>query len=341
MEPLRRLARARLSPGQALAATALLLAALAWTLLLSAGQSRAGLHDYSVGDWLINDGGGWVRRGLAGSLIVRCAEWTGARPEALVALAKIFFFLPLYLLGAFLLLRPRPAPFLLALALLSPAVLLFPLENPAGTGRKEIAALLWAALAAVRAARSRPAPGKLGLCLVLLLLTALHDGLFFFIPSFLLLRAFLFPEETWTPRQWAMVLLPACAYMAWVVAAGPASSAQINAMILAFHGTPSDWSDGAFQFLAQGWQGALAATRAAATVRTVGAAAAGAALGALPAGLWLYADPDARRRWAALASRTSIRMLAGAAVLSQCALMALSLDWGRWLAVDLTLAALA
>ena len=340
MGRLQRLATARLSRGQALAAAGLLLLALAVVLLLCRGQSLPGVHDYSVADWLINDGGGWVRRGLAGSLIVRWCGATGARPEAVVAWAKAACFIPLYLLGVFLLLRPRPAPWALALALLSPAALLFPLQNPDGCGRKEIVALLWAAALAARSARGRPAPGKPGLALALLLLTALHDGLFFFIPAFLLLRLLLFPEERWRPRDWALVLLPASAYMAWVTAAGPVSQPQIDAMVGAFHGRPLDWGDSAFQFLALGWRQGLAMTRAACHARTLGAAALGAALGSLPAGLWLGLDPEGRQRLRRLWARPSARILAPAAALAQLALMALSVDWGRWLMVDLTLLAL-
>lgn len=58
------------------------------------------VNPYTLGEWLINYAGGFVRRGLSGSLVLLVAEWTGLAPKLLLNAALAFLFaLNLLLVG--------------------------------------------------------------------------------------------------------------------------------------------------------------------------------------------------------------------------------------------------
>jgi len=143
---------------------------------------------WRIGDWLINWRGGFVRRGLIGELLLALALGTGLSLPALakgVALATVSAFL----LGLWALIRPLPVNRLTALLLLSPALLLFYVHNPAGAFRKDWLLLALLAGHCVWLARQDARPGRryrVGLSLVLAALVLCHEALYAYLPWFVI-----------------------------------------------------------------------------------------------------------------------------------------------------------
>lgn len=114
-------------------------------------------NEWKQGDWLINTGGGMVRRGLAGDALLAFSDLLGIRPSALVAALQLAA-LPLCLLGplAFAVRRGQDAR--MALLYFSPALLLWMWAADPLALRKEqlgIAALSLLVLAGIDRPRAR------------------------------------------------------------------------------------------------------------------------------------------------------------------------------------------
>ncbi len=125
----------RWHPWPRLALAALL--GLSAAVLLPLGVHNVAVHsDWAVADWLINYSGGFVRRGLTGSLALLAAH-AGLLPATAVLGLQLALY-ALILVTAWHLLRPvRWTAALLALVF-SPATLQFPLMDPNFAFRKEI-----------------------------------------------------------------------------------------------------------------------------------------------------------------------------------------------------------
>jgi hypothetical protein len=333
--------RARLSRPQAILAAAVLFWWCWSALRTAADTSGANLVDtWSVGDWLINYAGGFTRRGLSGSLILPCAAWLGVRPQALVVAVKAGAYLGLFGFSAALLLGQAAPPLLPVLALFSAAGLYFPVQGPLGGGRKEILLLALAAWALWRAARGKPRPNAWVLAAAMLLVTACHEGLFFFFPMALLCLRLAYLDEAWGWSGLALPLLPSAAFLAYVSWRGPSSHAQILAVVRAFSpGDVAPWDNGAILFLNESARDGL--LRVATWMGPGALSSLGwTLLAALtPSLLWLGAELEPRYRRSPAFLR--LREWAWLALAAQIPVYFVALDWGRWIMISATLLGLA
>lgn len=139
---------------------------------------------WRIGDWLVSYRFGFVRRGLLGSPLLWVAERSGTPPQWVVfwLVAALYTLLFSCLVG--LLWRRTLNAWVMAL-LLSPAALLFPINDSGGIGRKELlvlvvlAAFLW-----IRPAAGRLAGNVLAF-LVGMAATLTHETFAFYTPYFL------------------------------------------------------------------------------------------------------------------------------------------------------------
>lgn len=128
--------------------TALVVVYLSWALTRWR-IAATGFDGWGIGDWLISYDGGFVRRGLFGTIVLNAtpADWSVVTTTALVQIALMGL---LFALLFTLYLRTERS-LTWAMVLLSPAALLFPIavaNQQAGT-RKELVILVALALTAV------------------------------------------------------------------------------------------------------------------------------------------------------------------------------------------------
>jgi hypothetical protein len=149
-------------------------------------------HGYITGDWLINYTNGLVRRGLFGEISMQIHHWFGTSPIDVVLASKYIAYA--VLCGSILLLAiVKGIGFIEILMLISPWALMFDLNDPGGSGRKEI--LLFASFAffAFLQVFSK-SPSKsifkrwdfYYLLIVMIAIAFTHEGLIFFFPFFYL-----------------------------------------------------------------------------------------------------------------------------------------------------------
>jgi|SoiMetStandDraft_2_1073263.scaffolds.fasta_scaffold64628_2 hypothetical protein len=170
---------------------AVLCTVLAVYLVLVIGIQRlATSSEWIIGDWLINYSDGFIRRGLIGEVARQLHYMAGIDPVSFVVICKAFCYAAMA--ASLLLLAARRTIGLIELAvLLSPALLPFEINDPLGSGRKEIVLLALFAMYVV-ADELLPRTGKRPqqqwrfwyLLLTLPVLTLMHEGLFFFFPFF-------------------------------------------------------------------------------------------------------------------------------------------------------------
>ena len=101
-------------------------------------------HGYITGDWLINYTNGLVRRGLFGEIAMQVHRWFGNSPVEAVLAAKYLAYAVLCI-AILLLAIVKGTGLIEILFLISPWALMFDLNDPGGSGRKEI--LLFASFA--------------------------------------------------------------------------------------------------------------------------------------------------------------------------------------------------
>lgn len=149
-------------------------------------------HGYITGDWLINYTNGLVRRGLFGEIAMQIHHWFGASPVDVVLASKYIAYA--VLCGSIMLLAiVKGIGFIEVLLLISPWALMYDLNDPGGSGRKEI--LLFASFAffAFLQVFSK-SPSKsifkrwdfYYLITVMTVMAFAHEGLIFFFPFFYL-----------------------------------------------------------------------------------------------------------------------------------------------------------
>jgi len=94
-------------------------------------------NGWIMGDWLINYSGGFVRRGVLGEIALWLGSYLKASPQTLILYLK--YFLYALFCCAFLLLAIKKRFGLVEIILfLSPWSIIFGLNDPSGSGRKEI-----------------------------------------------------------------------------------------------------------------------------------------------------------------------------------------------------------
>jgi len=149
-------------------------------------------HGYITGDWLINYTNGLVRRGLFGEIAMQFHRWFGVSPVDVVLTSKYLAYG--ILCGSILLLAlVKGIGLIEVLLLISPWALMYDLNDPGGSGRKEI--LLFASFAffAFLQVFSK-SPSKsifkrwdfYYLIIVMTVMAFAHEGLIFFFPFFYL-----------------------------------------------------------------------------------------------------------------------------------------------------------
>ena len=149
-------------------------------------------HGYITGDWLINYTNGLVRRGLFGEISMQIHHWFGTSPVDVVLASKYIAYG--VLCGSILLIAfVKGIGFIEILMLISPWALMFDLNDPGGSGRKEI--LLFASFAFfafLQVFCKSPSKSVLKrwdfyyLILVMTVMAFAHEGLIFFFPFFYL-----------------------------------------------------------------------------------------------------------------------------------------------------------
>ena len=205
---------------------------------------------WQTGDWLINYSGGFVRRGLAGTVIlgVTPESWS---PSLTVSVVQLAFLAIVYVGAIVLFLRTERSPAWI-MALLSPATLLFPLLNPLGGLRKEVLALAVVAIVAVGTTSRRPLVFGIPALLIFSLAILSHEATVLVLPSIFVLL--------WARSNSSQVTSADRFLAAAFAAVGIAGFA----LSLVFRGTPAEtkaisdswsergltWSPGALEALA-------------------------------------------------------------------------------------------
>ena len=164
----------------------------AYLFLVIVVQRIAASSNWITGDWLINYSDGFVRRGLMGEIGRQLHFTAGIDPVSVVVVCKAFGYATIC--ASLLLLAAKRGIGLIEIAvLLSPALLPFEINDPMGSGRKEIVLLALFALYVIaneffpRVERPMTRQWRFWYLLVSLpFLTLVHEGLFFFLPFFLL-----------------------------------------------------------------------------------------------------------------------------------------------------------
>ena len=159
-------------------------------------QRLAASNGWVTGEWLINYSNGFVRRGLIGEICRELYYLGGFNPVSVVATVKAFLYA--ILCASFFVLAARKTIGLIELAIIvSPSAFAFELNDPLGSGRKELALLavftVFVVADNLRPSTHRPFHKQWQfwyLLVTLPILTLIHEGLFFFFP-FLLAYAWL------------------------------------------------------------------------------------------------------------------------------------------------------
>jgi hypothetical protein len=287
-----------------------------------ARQIASGGHKWKTGDWLINYEGGFVRRGLSGSVLFVLSGagvpllWLTFALQVAVFAAVVWLVVRLYDV------RDRPRGW--AILLFSPAFVLFPLHQVEGAFRKETLLFLALLPLALGVARASLRPPVLVASLALYALACFsHEVAAFCLPFILYLLARARSLGDLESRR-AVLAGAAFASLAIVslllAAAFPGDAATARAICASLQargvgpavcGGAIDWLGRDLQFglsrVAQGWPGRVAWL--AVVVALVLAPLAGSA--------WV------RRRAGLLAM--------GLAVMAPLFLSAV--DWGRWVHV--------
>jgi hypothetical protein len=205
-----RVAHAYYRTGAAYVAVAILAAALAVVIATSYRVSFSGADDSCcVSEWLINYGGGFVRRGLGGAFILWIAGLSGLGPRVIVfeilAISYAVFFTAL----AAMVWQARKIDYLELLLVISPFAALFPVFHRIAGQRKEILMLALAAVAGVTGFGRLDSVAKY-VCWSLLFaaIVAVHDGSIFFLPLFVIYLRAVTPARYPMGYRAVAILLP-------------------------------------------------------------------------------------------------------------------------------------
>jgi hypothetical protein len=170
----------------------LLLFLCAYFIKVSALQISFSEDPWITGDWLINYSGGFVRRGLLGEIILRLSTHFLMPPQQLVIALKIFFY-AVFCVSIFLLAVKNGFGLIELILFFSPWSIIFDLNDPLGSGRKELLLLSVFAVYALAIRFDTSNNTQLRkkwsfwfLLITLPVLTLTHEGLFFFYQYFLI-----------------------------------------------------------------------------------------------------------------------------------------------------------
>jgi hypothetical protein len=174
----------RATQGAVYAAVLVLAASLAVVIVKSYSTSFSGRADaYCVGEWLINYGGGFVRRGLGGTAILGVSQAFGLRPRLVLFGVLVACYALTFFALAVVLLRARTVSILELLLVLSPFAALYPVLHHEAGQRKEVLMLAMASVAYLTDAGALRSAAKYVLWSAgFAALVAINDGALFFLP---------------------------------------------------------------------------------------------------------------------------------------------------------------
>lgn len=164
----------------------------AYLFLVIGVQRLAESSAWITGDWLINYSDGFIRRGLVGEIGRQLHYAAGIDPVWVVVICKACCY-AVMCAALLILARRRTTSLAEIVILLSPALLPFEINDPLGSGRKEVflLAVFMLYVVADEFQQGLPQPPTKQwrfwyLVVTLPLLTLIHEGLFFFFPFFFL-----------------------------------------------------------------------------------------------------------------------------------------------------------
>ena len=139
---------------------------------------------WRIGDWLINYQGGFVRRGLLGEVLYQLSRITTINNVILTVVLQLFLYL-VFIISVFQLLKSNSFSIEIFMLVFSPGFLLFTVNNPLGSFRKEI---LWFAFFSILCnyllSTKKPIPIGffVGVGISALILVLNHEMLLAFLP---------------------------------------------------------------------------------------------------------------------------------------------------------------
>ena len=143
-------------------------------------------NGWAIGDWLLNYEGGFIRRGLLGTFLISIGSGLGIPLNHLIYVVQCTVFL-LFLLIFIYLIRNKKINFWYLILCFSPGFLLFNYYDGMSVGRKEI--LIYALFGFWCVMHERSGPRSISVVffsLVIFLLTLTHEMVLFFMPYFIL-----------------------------------------------------------------------------------------------------------------------------------------------------------
>jgi len=346
LQSLAALALLRRLPGRRLRMAALLglAVALAWIWVNSYVVSFSGHMDSCcVSDWLISYAGGFVRRGLAGTAILAASEAIGISPRVALLLILGCAYLAIFLPLAVIVLRARDLTLLDLLLVLSPFAALFPVFHQIAGQRKEVLLLAAAGIAYLTdLGRLDGIFKQLLWGMLLAVIVAAHDALFFCLPLFVLYLELLTPAAH-RPRRGAILFILAPAAAVFLVGYARSGHADLGAICAAMErAAQGAWctphSSGEFIY-ASSWLQARAidgirsvaarySTLSAVRTLLIGT------LGIVPVAVAFTGESAAR---ATLRELPQSRWFCAAAVIGVLLLFVVASDWNRWFYITTSL----
>lgn len=289
------------------------------------------LNEFTIGDWLINYRGGFVRRGLLGECALYMSVALGCSPALIVYWVQLFFYLLFFFFTYLCLLRHKNLK-QYWLLIFSPFVFYFQVLAGEGGFRKEIIYLaLLACLVWVSGSVKKQWGEKVFIASLVLypFIILTHEALAVFLPYLLILYCYQFPL-TKRRAAWLSPLLLAsvAAFGASCIYHG--DSAVVNAIFKSLEPL-GNWSkEGSIDYLAYDmktalgfWQNIITQDEYYKTYSVV------AVLSVLP-----YA-PIFHKLKKILGKRVNLSLII-VSVLGTIVLMRVTIDWGRFIYIHLT-----
>ena len=286
---------------------------------------------FAVGDWLINYAGGFVRRGLSGSLLIPLAHMFGIRPEISVMLVKIFLYSVIYIGMALFIMRCQSLRVVDAFIIFSPAYLLFPILGTVGGGRKEILLLAWVTYQLLQAQRGRKLPSDALISVLFFLLTFLHEGIVFFLPLAYIVVHRIYDVAV-NANKAIITLAPSLFYVILLLLLPHTSDeAMIRAIAQAIDPVNyTQWINGAILELTHSFRHGVDWVKGGITSWTFFSIAIAVVLFAFP-----FLTLDKSEYFFRLLPQDKWMLIA--AFMLQLPIFLIAVDWGRWLYIDASL----
>lgn len=283
------------------------------------------------GDWLINLGEGFVRRGLFGEVFIALSDVTGLQLLVVVQLFQILLFVALTFLVWLICLTTDRARILIMLAASPAFFLIFWAGDSQGTMRKEMFGLLAIALVAISAQRVRPPPGLLAGAVVLYTLGCIGNILHIFMAPPLMAGIFLLAQAGRISMRRAGMYIIATLVMSvlWLGIATVFKEAPAIdglCMPLVQRGLDPSFCGGAIYWIVEGNIDHGAALTKLMTPQHLGRFGVVAVLSLLSVALTFHVFHE----------RRILAILLLLAFLPMLPLYVIATDWGRWLSLSYT-----